>query len=428
MKRIAVLFSGQGSQYPGMGRKLHERDAATRELFEQASSLLDLDMRRLCFEGSGEELQRTENTQPALLLCSVAAWREFSARTGLVPAFMAGHSLGELSALVAAGALPFEDGLRLARARGLAMSRCGEPGRMGMLAVTQLPLAQLQALCADVAGFGSDFVVANLNAPQQGVLSGRLDALERAGAALRAAGAATIPLKVGGPFHSPFMAPAAEALAQALAGVRFARPRVPVIANVDAAPHGEGAAIAASLARQLTGTVRWSETMALLYAQSVDAFVEAGPRGVLKRLAQANVPGARAFALDEDEDQAPLEAEFAAELRAMRERPSLVTKCLAVAVCTRNHNHDEAAYQQGVVEPYRQLQALQERLESEAREPDAAEMRQALALLARIFATKGTPAEEVAWRFEQILRATGADRVLGPDFELPAVAAAAVAA
>jgi len=419
MKRIAVLFSGQGSQYTGMGRVLAERDAATRALFDAASAVLDLDMRRLCFEAAPEELNHTENTQPALLLCSIAHYRHFVARTGVKPDYLAGHSLGELSALVAAESLSFEDGLRLARARGLAMSRCVPQVKAGMHAVTQLARAAVEDICAGVAGFGSEFVIANLNAPSQCVLSGSAAALERAGEALKAAGAAIIPLKVGGPFHSPYMAPAAEEFAAALAGVAIARPRIPVIANVDARPHGDPRDIAASLVRQVTGTVRWTDTMAFLQAEGIDLHVEVGPRAVLRKLAAANIAGARAIALDDADDEAEFERAFAIELRAMRERPSLVGKCMAVAVATRNANWDEDAYQKGVVEPYRALQALQERLERDGAEPGPDEARQALDLLGRIFATKGTPAEERDWRLRQILASTAAGELLG-DYAFPA--------
>ncbi len=407
MKRIAVLFSGQGSQYVGMGRQLFERDAQVRELFDSASQVLDMDMQQLCFAGHGDALNLTENTQPALLLCGLAEYRHFRARSGLNPAFLAGHSLGELTALVAAEAIGLEDGLRLARQRGLAMSRCGEAGGAGMHAVTKLELEQVEAICQALPGFGSELVIANRNAPTQAVLSGSLAALERAGEALKQAGGNIIPLKVSGPFHSPFMAPAAEALAAQLRAITIQRPRIPVIANVDARPHGEPEEIAAALVRQLTASVQWVDTMQWLHAEGVDLFLEAGPRSVLKRLVLNNLPGAKAYALDEEEDQPLIEQEFAADLRAMQERPSLIAKCMAVAVCTRNQNWDDAAYQQGVVLPYRQLQALQEGLEREGREATEPEMRSALDLLAQIFTTKGTPEEEQEWRFAQILETTG---------------------
>jgi [acyl-carrier-protein] S-malonyltransferase len=413
MKRVAVLFCGQGSQYVGMGRRLFEREPQVQQMFARAGEVLDLDLRKLCFDGPAEQLNSTENTQPALLLCAVADYRVWRARTGLTPAYMAGHSLGELSALVAAGALSLEDGLQLARERGLAMSRCTAPGAAGMAAVTQLDTEQVLQACRGLAGFGSEFVLANDNSPQQCVLSGDLAALRRAGETLKALGASVIELKVSGPFHSPYMAEAGRVIGEQLCRMALTRPGVPVISNADVRPHGEPADIVASLKRQLVSPVRWRETLAWLQAQSVDVFLETGPRSVLKRLALANVPGATAYALDDADDQAAIDHEFAAELRGMRERPSLISKCLAVAVCTRNHNWDESEYQQGVVEPYRALQALQEQLESQGRTASESEMRTALTLLDRIFATKRTPAEERSWRMDQILEITGTRPLLG---------------
>lgn len=407
-----MLFSGQGSQYVGMGRKLYDQHDSVKSLFDSASRTLELDMRQLCFEGPAEVLNQTENTQPALLLCSIAEYRIFLERTGLSPALLAGHSLGELSALVAADAMSLDDGLKLARARGLAMSRCSVAGQAGMRAVTGIDRAMVEEICRADPGYGSQFVIANYNAPRQCVLSGSQTAMEAVAPALKEAGGAVIALKVSGPFHSPFMAPAAEQFAAVLEGVELRRPRIPVIANIDARPHGERAAIAEALVRQITSPVLWSDTMQWLRQESVELFVEAGPRSVLKKLAVANLPDARALALDEADDQPALEKAFAAELRSMRERPSLVGKCMAVAVSTRNNNWDDDAYQQGVIEPYRQLQALQERLDSEGQAASAADMKQALDLLGRIFATKGTAREEQQWRLEQILATSGAAEAL----------------
>ncbi|WP_338848360.1 ACP S-malonyltransferase [Massilia sp. W12] len=403
MKRIAILFSGQGSQYVGMGKRLYEKDEASRTLFDQVCALPGLDLRQLCFSGPADSLNQTENTQAALLLCSVLDYRHFQARTGLQPHLLAGHSLGELSALTAADAISLEDGLRLARARGLAMSRCAAAQKTGMQAVTKLALAKVEEVCAGVPGFGAEFVVANYNAPNQCVLSGAAPALERAAEALKKAGATIIPLKVSGAFHSPYMQGAAEEFARALEETEIRRPRIPVLANVDGQLHGDPQAIRQSLLKQLVSPVRWTDCMLYLRAEGIDCYLEAGPRAVLRKLAQANVPGAQAFALDDEEDQEGIEQAFAADLRAMHEKPSLIGKCMAVAVATRNNNWDDAAYQQGVVQPYQRLQALQEEIERNAREASPEELREALDLLGKIFATKGAPMEERAWRLNQIL-------------------------
>lgn len=409
MKRIAVLFSGQGSQYVGMGKRLYERDAASRAMFDAASSVLDIDLKHLCFDGNPEELNQTENTQPALLLCAVLDYRHFHARTGIAPKFFAGHSLGELSALVAAQALSLEDGLRLARARGLAMSRSGtsEGLKTGMHAVTKIERRLVEEICQSIPGFKQQFVIANFNAPNQCVLSGSIAVMEKAGEQLKKAGGNIIPLKVSGPFHSPYMAQAAQEFADVLHSVKMQAPKIPVIANVNAQAHGEPAQIVQSLLQQITSPVMWNDSMQLLRSEGIDVYLEAGPRAVLKKLVLSNVAGAQAFALDEEDDQPGIEKAFAFDLRQMRERPSLIGKCMAVAVATKNSNWDDSAYQQGVVEPYRTLQTMQEKIEREGVEASLADMQQALDLLNRIFDTKGTGVEERAWRWNQILQTSG---------------------
>ncbi len=402
MKQIAVLFSGQGSQYAGMGKQLHDRHDGVKKLFAYASDILGMDMARLCFEAKIDELSRTENTQPALLLCSVAAYRSFRSVTGLTPAYLAGHSLGELSALVCAGALSFEDGLQLARLRGLAMSRCSVAGGMGMSAVTKVDRSVVEELLPTIDGFGSEIVAANFNAPSQVVLSGTLAGLERAGESLKKLGANIIPLKVSGPFHSPYMRHAAEELAAGLAAVTINPCQIPVVANVTARPHGDGEAIVDALVRQLTSPVLWSDTLQYLQGQGVEVYIEAGPRDVLKRLVQSNIPDASAYAVDTQGDVESIQVALSADIRSAKDWPGVVAKCMAIAVCTPNSNWNEAEYQQGVIEPYRELKALQDQLEQIMADPDSTQVKRALQLLSRIFTTKGTPPEEMRMRYLQL--------------------------
>lgn len=405
MKKLAVIFPGQGSQFIGMGKQAFADHAAVRDLFDRASNLLQIDFAQLCFEGKGAELNSTENTQPAILLCSVAAYHVFREQTGLTPRWMAGHSLGELSALVCAEAMTFDEGLQLARTRGLAMATCGREEAMGMSAVTKLERSQVESLCRTLAGFGTDFVVANFNSPRQQVLSGRIPALETAGKVLKSAGASVIPLRVSGAFHSPFMQPAAEQLRAALAKISLRAPKISVIANVDARPHGAPVAIAERLVAQLTQPVLWEDTLRYLDELHADAFIDVGPGEVLKTMTGHVLPDATVYSLSPD-DRPALERELAADINARRERPNILGKCLAVAVCTRNRNWDLEAHERGVVAPYEQIKVQYEQAKQAGQSPTDEQSREALRLLQQILVTKQTPRNEVLQRYEEILEVT----------------------
>lgn len=411
MKNLAIVFSGQGSQYVGMGKALFEEHQIVRELFEQASDTLHLDMQNLCFEASADELNSTENTQPALLLCSVAAWQVFQQQTGLTPSYMAGHSLGELSALVAAGAMSVDTGLKLARSRGLAMSHCGNDGLTGMSAVTKLSREHLDKLYADFAGFGEKVVVANYNSPRQQVLSGDKALLSELGDTLKAEGATVIPLRVSGAFHSPFMAKAAEDFAQQLAEADITAPQIPVISNVTAQPHTDAASLRDLLVQQITAPVRWQDSLDFLAEAGINHFVEAGPKDVLKKLTATTLPNVKAFATDKAEDDKPMLEALAAPIRAAKTRPSVLGKCLAVAVATRNTNWDNTAYQTEVVQPYQKLKSLHETHQQEGGALADEQVSEAIQLLRQIMTCKGASIEEQSERLQQVASQTGSQQV-----------------
>jgi [acyl-carrier-protein] S-malonyltransferase len=281
--RLALLFPGQGAQAVGMGRALAEAHPLARETFEQADSALGFALSRLMWEGPEDELKKTVHAQPALLVHSVAAWRLLE-RAGIRPAFTAGHSLGEYSACVAAGALAFEDAVRLVHRRGELMYQAGleRPGTMA--AVLGMDRAAVDEVCRASAATGV-VVAANLNAPGQIVISGEIPAVERACEVAKERGAKrAILLSVSGAFHSPLMSAAADGLREALGAVRFDDARCPVVCNVDARPVQQAAAIRDALERQLLGAVRWEESMRFLLEQSLDGCVEAGTGKVLRGL------------------------------------------------------------------------------------------------------------------------------------------------
>lgn len=284
--KIAFVFPGQGSQYVGMGRDLHEAYPKASAVFDKADEILGFPLSKLCFEGPKEELDDTINTQPALLTVSVALLRMLELDQ-LGPVTVAGHSMGEYTALVAAGALDFADGLKLVRERGRVMKEAGErnPGRMA--AVIGLDAGTLEGICQE-ASFqlpASIVQIANYNSPGQVVISGHKEALGRAVELARERGARrVIPLAVSIASHSPLMQSAAESFASIVAQIDFHQPRVPVVANVTAAPITTLAEIREELVEQLTSTVRWVESVQYMIAQGVTTFVEIGPKNVLTGL------------------------------------------------------------------------------------------------------------------------------------------------
>ncbi|HLQ66452.1 MAG TPA: ACP S-malonyltransferase [Candidatus Limnocylindrales bacterium] len=320
MVGTAFLFPGQGSQSVGMGRALAERYPEARAVFEEADMVLGIKLSALCFKGPEEELVKTENTQPALLATSIAAYRVLQAK-GVAPSAAAGHSAGEYAAHVAAGTFPFADGLRLIRARGEAMALAGRERPGAMAAVLGLDQAQIGEVLQAV-GAPDDLAAANYNSPGQVVLSGTPEALALGVEEAKRRGAKkVVPLSVSAAFHSPLMAAAARSLAAALDQVAFARGRFPVYANVSAAPVREPEEARASLKAQLLKPVLWEQTMRALLRDGADRFVEVGNGRVLRGLVRGVDKGAALFgSQDPDELEAaaasPAPASAAARVKS----------------------------------------------------------------------------------------------------------------
>jgi [acyl-carrier-protein] S-malonyltransferase len=280
---IAFVFPGQGSQKVGMGRALADGHPECRAVFDEADRALGEPLSTLCFEGPDERLVLTENTQPAILTVSVAAWRLLDSR-GIRPDIVAGHSLGEYSAHVAAGTLAFADAVRTVRRRGRYMQEAVPVGTGAMAAILGLDRDDVAAACADAAE-GDVVAPANLNAPGQVVIAGTAAAVARAGAGAKARGAKrVIPLSVSAPFHCALMRPAEQRLAPELRALTVSAPRMPVVANVDAAPKVDAAAAVEALIRQISAPVLWEDVVARLASEGVRAYVEVGPGTVLSGL------------------------------------------------------------------------------------------------------------------------------------------------
>ncbi|HQG26268.1 MAG TPA: ACP S-malonyltransferase [Syntrophorhabdus sp.] len=303
MKRIGVVFPGQGSQYVGMGKKLYDRFEEVKDFFAGADKALGFPISELIFNGPEEELRQTFNTQPALVLVSYAVWRIFQKETKATPHLVSGHSLGEYTALLASGYFTFEDALKITRKRGLLMEESCPKGKGGMVALIGANMEKIEPVLNEISHDEYVAVPANMNSSEQVVLSGDMGALKEAVDRLKGVGyKKAVFLNVSGPFHSPLMKEAAEKLKTELQGLHKDDLTVPVVSNVDATPEKSKDLIIDKLYRQMFSPVLWETCVKRMAREGVECFIEVGPQKVLSNLIKRIVPDVPCYNVEEYED------------------------------------------------------------------------------------------------------------------------------
>lgn len=418
MKKIAFIFPGQGSQYVGMGKKLFERFSLVKDIFAEANEILGFNLENLCFQGNPVELTKTENAQPAILTVSYASYESFVQEYGITPLYAAGHSLGEISALTCAGAVKFTDALKLVRQRGKLMQGAVSPELGAMAAVIGLDEKTVEQKCDEYSNEEEMAVISNYNSRTQVVISGHKSAVDRVADSLKEMGATVVPLKVSAPFHSPLMQPAAEQFEKELKKYEFNEMKWQVISNVNGLPYQGKDQIISSLKTQIIQPVQWEASMDYLSDKGVELFIEMGPRTVLRDLIRQNRSGRLSLSCDDENDSKQL-MDFCNKSDIDKAtKMKVLTRCMAIAVCTRNQNWDNEQYHKGVVESYKKIEKIVAELESCDKEPTLEQMREALEMLRTVFLTKFTSIEEQRERFQQIFDETGT-RELISDFVMP---------
>ncbi len=413
MTKIALMFPGQGTQYVGMGKNLCSKYEVANRTFEEANEFLGFDLKKLCFEGDIESLTKTENAQPAILTTSVAHYRVYMHEFGIEPYVAAGHSLGEISALTCSGAISFGDAVKIVRARGRFMQEAAEQKSGSMCAVSGIDREVINRECIRHSKDGSFVGISNYNSFDQVVISGQDEALEKTRISLSEMGAIIMPLKVSAPFHTPMMLPASEKFRDELKKYTFHESNWPVISNINALPYQGSHTIEETLTCQMIKPVLWEATVKYMVNEGASAAIELGPKAVLKKIMKRNAENIRAFSFDLDEDYLAINKLFednnlenlgVSINKSFNSQNSVITKCLAIAICTQNRNWNSAEYRNGVIEPYRKIQEIQETVEKSGVEPTEEQIYEALSMLKSVLDTKLVPNGEKVERFNEIFK------------------------
>jgi [acyl-carrier-protein] S-malonyltransferase len=388
MKRVAFLFPGVGSQYVGMGKTLFDTFDVYRKTFEEAGDTLKMDIAGLCSSPDRKtELNRLENAQVVLVTASIACYRVFMQEFGISPHFCMGHSLGEYSALCAAGVIGFPDALNLVKQRGLIVKEVSAGIQGTMMWVINLDTGIVDSVCREASSPGEEVYVSAFDSPPQSSISGHTSALMRVARELEKKGAIVYPLQLSGPFHCPLMKDAADRMASVLGQYTYKDPQCVVLANHNALPYNGASSVIDHLSLQLVSPIRWMDSIGYLIEQGVENAFEMGPKNVLKFLVQKITPSIRVYTTDNERDFASIGNDFVLKEEEYKE---VVGECLGAAVSTKNNRSDmdEKEYDEKVVKPYRKIEEYYNAFTSNDLIPRQEHVAEAFGMLHEIFAAK----------------------------------------
>ncbi|MDF2882507.1 MAG: malonyl CoA-acyl carrier protein transacylase [Clostridiaceae bacterium] len=418
MNKIALIMPGQGSQYIGMGKDLCSKYKIADEVFNEANNVLGFDLKSLCIDGNIGELTRTENTQPAILTASVAAFKVYMQEIGAKPICSAGHSLGELSALTCSGTINFSDALKIARSRGKFMQEAVEQSGGSMAAIGGISKYIIEDVCSEISTGEKVVVISNYNSKDQIVISGHKEAVSMAAEKLNNLNGKVTLMKVSGPFHSPLMQPAADKFKIELEKYKFNELDWDVISNINSRPYTDEKSIINNLTKQIVQPVQWGNTMEYLRGIGITDVIELGPGNVLKKLMEKDQSSINAYSFDKVVDVELVKKKFQDSKELKRKKYSFISRSLGIAVCTQNYNWNDEEYKKGVVEPYKKIKLVQDTIESEGKEPTIEQMREALEMLKSVFETKKTPIDEQIYRYNELFEETDTSELF-VDYKMP---------